>query len=40
MKMANTVVANSTDEISVLVLKENSLVELNDCVIELKLLKQ
>lgn len=36
MKMENTVVANVAGEISILVLKENSLVELNDCVVEVK----
>ncbi len=36
MKMENTVVANVAGEISYLVLKENSLVELNDCVVEIK----
>ena len=36
MKMENTVVANVAGEIINVVLKENSLVELNDCVVELK----
>jgi len=36
MKMENTVVANVAGEIGNLVLKENSLVELNDLVVELK----